>query len=123
MTDVEKWEMWRNANAEIKHNMGFHKRIMWYEGADRRKAFLDGLEMGRKEHNCTMGFCDLPKEIEKLSQMLEIAINDTIRKGNQCFYCKDNYTKDICDNCTKENRINVMKLYRAELEKRVENEK
>lgn len=70
-------------------------------------------------------FCveQLEKEKAKLSKMLEMAINDTIKKGNQCFYCKDNYTKNICDNCTKENRINVMKLYRAELEKRVENEK
>ena len=66
---------------------------------------------------------ELEKENAKLSKMLEMAINDTIRKGNQCFYCKDNYTKDICDNCTEENRINVMKLYRAELENRVENKK
>lgn len=75
-----------------------------------RECYEDAVEIGRKEN-------------ARLSKMLEMAINDTIRKGNQCFYCKDNYIKDVCDNCTEENRINVMKLYRAELEKRVENVK
>lgn len=51
MTDEEKWETWRNANAEIQKPYGgrFHKHIVWYEGVDRRKAFLDGLAEGRKE--------------------------------------------------------------------------
>ena len=49
MTDEEKWEEWRNANAEIQKTYGksVHKHIIWYQGADRRKAFLDGLAEGK----------------------------------------------------------------------------
>lgn len=91
-----------------------NKRCIYKNRCISYQIYLDGLRANRN---------DLEKENARLSKMLEMAINDTIRKGNQCFYCKDNYTKDICDNCTEENRINVMKLYREELEKRVENEK
>ena len=66
MTDEEKWEEWRNANAEIQKPYGksVHKHIIWYQGADRRKAFLDGLAEGRKEkwHDLRKNPNDLPKE-------------------------------------------------------------
>lgn len=58
MKDEEKWEAWRNANAEIQkpYKESVHKHIIWYQGVDRRKAFLDGLAEGRKELEKELGW-------------------------------------------------------------------
>ena len=56
MTDEEKWEEWRNAEIQKPYGKSVHKHIIWYQGADRQKAFLDGLAEVRKNPN------DLPKE-------------------------------------------------------------
>lgn len=82
MLDEERWEMWRNANAEIKKPYGgsFHKHIVWYQGADRRKAFLDGLAEGRNSYlgcetpmnqNYMFMYSVLLKENEQLKEKLE----------------------------------------------------
>ena len=80
MTNEEKWEMWRNKNAEIKKPYGgkSHKHIVWYEGVDRRKAFLDGLAEGGKE---------LEKENEELKAQIEKMKSFIHSEIDFCVYC------------------------------------
>lgn len=87
MTDEEKWEKWRNKNAEIIRPYGgrVHKHIVWHEGVDRRKAFLDGLAEGRKEkwHDLRKDPNDLPR-LE--SNMYSWSITVANQLGEACHY-------------------------------------
>ena len=97
--DEEKWEIWRNKNAEIKKPYGgsVHKHIVWYEGVDRRKAFLDGLAEGRKDRNC-INCSNHSSNLRKENVELKKEIKDLQTKDH---IVPEHYLSEAIDRCNE----------------------
>lgn len=68
MTDMEEWNKWLEDNAKVITSDVLGEKILYYDGADRKKAFLDGLHRGDELHRQL--FRDMELEIDILNRMI-----------------------------------------------------